>query len=149
MVMTTTHRVPILLVEDEDDQAALIQEALQHPDDLHQVLRVNCGEEAIAYLSGEGEFADRERNPFPLLMLLDLRMPGMGGFGVLRWLSAHPETRGHLDVIVLSSVQCPKEIEVVYELGARYYWTKTDCRTLQQQVRLLKQTWMGVERPNE
>ena len=50
-----------------------------------------------------------------------------------------------MDVIVLSSVQNAKEIEVTYELGAQYYWTKTDYRTLQEQVRLLKKSWLGAE----
>jgi CheY-like chemotaxis protein len=139
------NRAPILLVEDEDDQAVLIQDALMDTDDYHRVIRVDCGEEAIAYLAGEGKYSDRAAHPLPLLMLLDLRMPGMGGFGVLRWLRAHPAVRDKLDVIVLSSVQNSKEIEVTYELGAQYYWTKTDYRTLQDQVRLLKKSWLGTE----
>jgi CheY-like chemotaxis protein len=138
-------RVPILLVEDEDDQAALIQDALQGTDNPNRVERVASGEAAVAYLSGEGEYGNRGLHPFPQLMLLDLRMPGMGGFGVLRWLKAHPKVRDQVDVIVLSSVQCRREIEVVYELGAQYYWMKTDYRELQHQVQMLKLSWLGTK----
>jgi len=145
----TDTRAPILLVEDEDDQAALIQDALREGDDSHQISRVASGEEALAYLSGEGIFADRSQFPLPRLMLLDLRMPGMGGFGVLRWMNFHPDLRDRVDVIVLSSVQCRREIEVVYELGAKYYWMKTDYRDLQRQVRMLKLSWLGAKVSNK
>jgi DNA-binding NarL/FixJ family response regulator len=73
------------------------------------------------------------------LVLLDLRMPGMGGYGVLRWLRTHPEIE--LYVVVLSSVQCSKEIDVVYELGARFFWAKSDCDKLRDRVRDLKESW--------
>jgi len=77
---TVRDRVPILLVEDEPDLALLIQDALEDPDDIHRVHRVDCGEDAISYLAGEGKFVDRALHPFPLLVLLDLRMPGIGGY---------------------------------------------------------------------
>lgn len=63
----------------------------------------------------------------------------MGGYGVLRWLRTHPEIE--LYVVVLSSVQCSKEIDVVYELGARFFWAKSDCDKLRDRVRDLKESW--------
>ncbi len=56
-------------------------------------------------------------------------MSGMGGFGVLRWLAAHQELKRDLDVIVLSGIMSPKEIEVAYELGALVYLTKSASST--------------------
>jgi CheY-like chemotaxis protein len=134
-------RVSILVVDDEQDEAQLILENLQCCDTPPQVQVVDSGEEAIAYLAGEGKYADREAFPFPFLVLLDLRMPGVGGFGVLRWLCAHQNLKQKLNLVVLSSVQSSKEIEVVYELGAQFFWPKTECGELQERVQRLQEAW--------
>ena len=144
MQVETLNSPPILLVEDERDHALLIQDALQSARTSRPVQVVESGEQAIAYLSGEGVFADRTAYPFPSLVLLDLRMPGIGGFGVLRWLRAHPNLSQQLNVVVLSALQSPKEIDVAYELGARLYWAKKDCVALQERVRLLMASFPGL-----
>jgi len=133
--------VPILLVEDETDCAALIRDTILGVDLPLHLHRVETGEEAIAYLAGEGQFADRDTYPFPYLVLLDLKMPGMGGFGVLRWLGRNPEMRHHLNLVILSSVQSAKDIEVVYELGAQFFCPKSDSDMLQEEIRRLGETW--------
>ena len=74
----------ILLVEDDPDDALLIQRAFQKAG-FHNTLKVvSDGHQAIAYLSGAGVFANREKFPLPFLILLDLRMAGLDGFDVLR-----------------------------------------------------------------
>lgn len=128
----------ILLVEDEPDQALLVQDALKEDNSFRLLRVVQSGEEAIAYLSGQGEFADRVTYPFPFLMLLDLRMPGIGGFGVLRWLQDHPEVTERLHTVVLSSAQSSREIELAGELGVKQYWVKSDWMLLRQRIRDLK-----------
>jgi len=95
---------------------------------------VHSGEEAIAYLAGKGEFSDRGAHPFPFVVLLDLKMPGMGGFGVLRWLSGERDLKDKLNVIVLSSSESVKEIEVVHELGAKFFWAKSECHRLGEKI---------------
>jgi hypothetical protein len=72
-------------------------------------------------------------------------MPGIGGFGVLRWLSGHPEVRSRLNVIVISSTQSVKEIEVVHELGAQLFWSKEDCEGLRTKISYLKQSWLNPD----
>lgn len=142
----TYEPVPILVVDDERDHALFIQDILRETDIPLHVQTVESGEEAVAYLSGEGRFADRSAHPFPLLILLDLRMPGMGGFGVLRWLCSHPELKQGLNIVALSSIQSSKEIEVVYELGAQYFWAKSDSAALQDRVRRVHKSWVeGIE----
>jgi CheY-like chemotaxis protein len=136
-------RVSILVVDDELDEAQLIQDNLQNSEAPPLVHVVESGEEAIAYLGGEGKYADRDTYPFPFLVLLDLRMPGVGGFGVLRWLCAHQNLKQKLNLVVLSSVQSSKEIEVVYELGAQFFWPKTECGELQERVQRLQESWHG------
>jgi len=134
--------VPILLVEDESDYAFLIQDCLRDPNAPYLLRVVESGEKAIAYLSGEGEFANRTEHPFPFLVLLDLKMPGTGGFGVLRWLLAHPEVKHKLTVIILSGAQSKKEIEVVYELGAQLFWAKSDTHSLRRELRRFRESWL-------
>jgi CheY-like chemotaxis protein len=131
-------KLPILLVEDEPDQALLVQDALKEDNSIRLLRVIQSGEEALAYLSGQGEFADRSIYPFPFLMLLDLKMPGIGGFGVLRWLQNHPDVNGKLHTVVLSSVQSSKEIELAGELGVKQYWVKSDWMVLRQRIRDLK-----------
>jgi CheY-like chemotaxis protein len=136
-------RVCILVVDDEQDDARLIQENLQNLEAPPLVHAVQTGEEAIAYLAGEGKYADRDAYPFPFLVLLDLKMPGVGGFGVLRWLCAHQNLKQKLNLVVLSSVQSVKDIEVVYELGAQFFWPKEECGELQERVERLQASWHG------
>jgi CheY-like chemotaxis protein len=113
----------ILLAEDDPNDVLLIQRAFQKAG-MRQVLKVvRDGEEAIAYLSGEGDFADRERFPKPFLLLLDLKMPGADGFEVLRWVRAEPETK-RLLVVVLTSSNLQADVDRAYDLGANSYLVK-------------------------
>ena len=143
--METERAVPILLVEDERDYVLLIQDAFKGADFPYQLQVAQTGEEAIAYLSGEGKYVDSKEYPFPFLLLLDLKMPGVGGFGVLRWLGTHPEVRQRLNVVILSGSQSPQEIDVVFELGAHLFWPKSDCLTLTNRIRCLKRLWNSLE----
>jgi CheY-like chemotaxis protein len=127
--------LPVLLVEDQPDQALLVQDALKEDSDFRLLQVLQSGEEAIAYLSGEGKFADRAAHPFPFLMLLDLNMPGIGGFGVLRWLQTRPDVNEKLHTVVLSSIQSSREIERAGELGAKQFWVKSDWMLLRQKMR--------------
>ena len=115
----------ILLVEDDHDFALLVKDTLAAADILSAVYVVGSGEEAIAYLEGRGRFSDRYIYPFPSLILLDLRMPGISGFGVLRRLRMRYQLKRELDVIVISGNLSSKEFEVAYELGALACLTKS------------------------
>ena len=131
-----TDKPIILLVDDEPDQAALVREALK--EEIDWDLRwVASGEAGIAYLAGEEPYADRAAHPFPFFLLLDLKMPGMGGLGVLRWLRDNPGLTQELIVVVHSSVESSPEIKVAAELGAKIYWVKSDWRLLRQRIKLL------------
>src|SRR5689334_14648532 len=93
----------ILLAEDDDNDVLLIQRAFQKAG-LRDVLKiVRNGEQALAYLSGQGEYSDRERYPVPFLLLLDLKMPGTDGFEVLHWVRAEPNLKRLLVVVLTSS----------------------------------------------
>src|SRR5579862_9390544 len=92
----------ILLVEDNEDDIILIERAFAKARLINPLQVVRDGEEAIAYLSGEGVYNDRDRYPFPLMLLLDLHLPRKNGFEVLDWLRHRPEA-AELTVVVLTS----------------------------------------------
>jgi len=81
------------------------------------------GNEAVAYLRGDGPHADRARFPFPALVLLDLNMPGMNGFEVLAWIREQPALK-QLPVHILSASSRVNDRERALQLGADSYLVK-------------------------
>lgn len=113
----------ILLAEDDPNDVLLIQRAFEKAG-LQQSLKVvRDGDEAIEYLSGQGNFSNRERFPIPFLLLLDLKMPATDGFEVLRWVRAEAELK-RLLVVVLTSSNLQADVDRAYELGANSYLVK-------------------------
>jgi CheY-like chemotaxis protein len=82
---------PILLVEDNPDDVFFMQRACKTAAVENPVHVAEDGNKAIEYLSGAGEFADRDAHPLPCLILLDLKLPGKSGLEVLAWLRARAE----------------------------------------------------------
>lgn len=120
-------RVSIVLVEDDDGHATLVERNLRRSGVSNDFLRFRDGQEAIDYFFGtpEGEasgYPSREALA-NFVVLLDLRMPRVDGFEVLRRLKADPSTAS-VPVIVLTTTDDPREIERCYELGCNVYITK-------------------------
>jgi CheY-like chemotaxis protein len=113
----------ILLVEDLQDDIFLITKAFDQAGLTNEIHVVENGEEAIAYLSGEGKYSDRARHPLPRLILLDLNMPRVDGFEVLRWLRQQPEFRGIM-VVVLTLSSDIRDVNRAYQLGANSFMVK-------------------------
>jgi CheY-like chemotaxis protein len=113
----------ILLAEDNENDVLMLRRAARHAKFTNPLSVVQDGEEAVAYLSGEGKYADRRRHPLPGLLLLDLKMPRRNGFEVLQWLRDRPEF-AELQVVVLSSSDEIKDINRAYELGANSFLVK-------------------------
>lgn len=113
----------ILIVEDNDDDAFLIQRAFQHANILNGVRVVATGENAIDYLSGKGSYSNRTENPLPKLVLLDLKMPGIDGFEVLRWIRRQPGLET-LRVVVLTSSTDVRDVNLAIQLGAAGFMIK-------------------------
>lgn len=132
----------VLLVEDDPNDVLLIRRAFDRARLLNPLQVVPDGEQTIAYLSGAGEYADRERYPYPVLMLLDLKLPRKSGFEVLQWLRAQPGLK-RLPVVVLTSCSNGPDINRVYELGANSYLVKpVRFEDLLQMVQTLHLFWM-------
>ena len=113
----------ILLVEDSEDDELLFLDIMHRTGLANPVLVVRDGVKAIAYLKGEGEFADRIKYPLPAILLLDLKLPLMDGFKVLEWIKTQRQLGGML-MIVLSHYGETRSISRAYELGAHSFLTK-------------------------
>jgi CheY-like chemotaxis protein len=112
----------ILMAEDDDGHAYLVQQNLADGGLTNAIVRVRDGQEALDYIHRRGEFAGRVPNG-PLLVLLDINMPRVDGVEVLRQLKADPKT-DQLPVNVLTTTDDPREVRRCYELGCSSYVTK-------------------------
>ena len=113
----------ILLAEDREDDILLIRRAFEKANLGNRLNVVRDGEQAVAYLSGQAEYADRSRHPLPDLLLLDLKMPRMDGFEVLKWIRQQPALNP-LRVVVLTSSEQIRDVNLAYQLGANSFLVK-------------------------
>src|SRR5690349_17839940 len=116
-------RPTILNIEDDSNDVVLLEHAFRQAGLLVHLQTVTDGEQAVAYLRGTGKFADREQFPLPQLVLLDLKVPRLSGFDVLRWIRSEEQFR-RLPVVVLSACSHEADIQRCYELGANSYLFK-------------------------
>ena len=115
--------LPILLVEDDAAERMLLQRSLKRLGIRCRLFEASDGEAAIAYLDGRHPYADRARNPLPWLILLDLKMPKLGGFEVLTWIRNHDSLRT-TPVLVLTGSDESADVARAYERGANAYLVK-------------------------
>jgi CheY-like chemotaxis protein len=113
----------VLVVDDSDTDGVLMRTVFERAGVVVPLRFVSDGVDAVAYLNGDGVYADRDRFPLPTVMLLDLNMPRKNGFEVLEWLRQQP-TLKRLCVFVLSSSSRPEDIDRSYDLGANSYLVK-------------------------
>jgi CheY-like chemotaxis protein len=137
----------ILVVDDSEDDAFFITKALEGVGIGRSVSVVKDGGEAISYLRGEKQFTDRATFPFPNVILSDLKMPGVNGFELLRWIRAHPEC-SVIPTIVLTGSSLPSDVVEAYRLGASSYMVKP-ARTadLEHLLQIACEYWSHCERP--
>ena len=122
-MLPTSPGLVILLVEDSEDDVLLFRRTLRKsgvPAALHLA---EDGRQAMHYLAGTAPFADRRQHPLPDLVLLDLKLPHVGGFEVLRWIRAQPAF-DPLCVVLLTSSPEPSDVATAYAAGANSYLTK-------------------------
>lgn len=137
----------ILLVEDEENDVVFMEMALEKAGlaDAFQV--AEDGEEAINYLSGQGEFADRARFPLPALIFLDLKLPKVMGMDVLKWIR-NQSALDTMVVIMLTSSQQRSDIRMACSLGANSYLVKPlNPLALGEIVDLVKRYWLKLNHP--
>ena len=140
-------KLVILLLDDNPDDVFFLQRALEQVDAGHILRAVANGEEAVLYVRGEGQFAERGQFPVPNIILTDIKMPRMGGFEFLQWLRKHPEC-SVIPTIVMSSSAQETDVRKAYQLGANAYIRKpSNLGDLVKLIRVTYEYWSLCERP--
>jgi CheY-like chemotaxis protein len=136
----------ILLAEDDEDYVLLVRQAFADALIPNPLQVVENGQEAIAYLKGEGKYFNRDEFPIPDLLLLDLKMPRMNGFEVLKWIRQQPGL-SRLRVLVLTSSDEIRDVNMAYQMGANSFLVKPfDFEDSIELSRLINDFWMKASR---
>jgi CheY-like chemotaxis protein len=137
----------MLLVEDNPSDAELVLASLAK-DNLAEAIHVaHDGVEALDFVFSRGDFAHRTREPRLRVVVLDVKLPRVDGFEVLRELKADPRTRA-IPVVMLTSSNIERDIARGYELGANSYLQKpVDFEQFRQAVRHLGLYWLNLNEP--
>lgn len=115
--------IEILLVEDNPNDAELAIRALKKQNLGNNLIHVEDGAEALDFIYGMGKYSSRNTNNIPKVILLDLKLPKVGGIEVLQKVKADPRTKAIPVVVLTSSAEDP-DIKKCYELGANSYIVK-------------------------
>lgn len=115
--------VHILLVDDNKMDVVLTLDAFRVAKLQNKINIASNGEEALDYLFGLGKYSDREEYPLPVLILLDLKMPGIDGFEVLQQIKKTPVVK-RIPVIILTSSKEEGDRAMSYDIGANSYLLK-------------------------
>ena len=121
--MITVNEYSILLVEDDSNDILLIQRAFRMVNPTNPIQIVKDGDAAVDYLSGKGEYGDREQYPLPTLILLDLKLPRRSGVEVLQWIRQQPVLK-RIPIIILTSSKESIDVNLTYDLGISSYLVK-------------------------
>ncbi len=134
----------VLLVEDNEDDALLMECAFNQAHFINPIYVVRDGKEAINYLKGEGRYSDRLAFPLPYLVLLDWRLPQVDGLAVLRWIRQQPSL-SPLPVVVLAGMLNEEQRKQAAESGANFCLTKPPgFRSLVEEIQRYLASWLGV-----
>lgn len=137
----------ILLVDDDENQQFLseraLNKALSHQSTVHIA---SSGNEAIAYMIGEREFGDRERYPFPTLVITDLHMPDGDGFDVLEFMQCNQEW-AVVPRVLFSTSDRDDDVRTAYLLGASAYHIKSAGANLVECMDQIIDYWTSCQVP--
>jgi CheY-like chemotaxis protein len=137
----------ILLIEDDTADASLLIRAFKKSGVTNPIRHMRDGEDALAYFEGIGELADRGKNPLPILILLDLKLPRMSGLELLQWMRPRKHLR-RIPVVILTGERDPTFREAAYDLGANSYLIKSPKQEdVLRLVELIQQYWIGLNEP--
>jgi CheY-like chemotaxis protein len=115
--MTERRLVPVLLVDDDDNDVVLFRRALLSTGSAVRLITLSCGQAAMDYLAGANGFADRQQHPLPQLIFLDAHLPQVRGEQVLEFIKSR-DVFQVIPVIILTGAISPQDALRLYQLGA-------------------------------
>jgi len=137
----------ILLVEDNADEAMLTIRSLKKNNLANNLIHIDDGAEALDFLFARGKYYDRKIQNGPKLILLDLKLPKVDGFQILKAVKSDPRTK-LIPVIVLTSSQQEQDVISSYELGVNSYVVKpVNFELFSKAVIDLGMYWMMINVP--
>jgi two-component system, response regulator len=136
----------MLLVEDSPHDRELALHALRRASFPGRIEEARDGVEALDRLLCRSEWAGRDRNDRPFVVLLDIKMPMVSGIEVLRELKSHPDL-SDVPVVMLTSSAEDADLAACYQLGANSYIVKpVEIETFFQTVRDIGRYWLVLNR---
>lgn len=146
-MITPTHSVEILLVEDNPNDLELTLRALNKANISNSIEVARDGVDALDYIFGEGAHAGRKIEDSPKLILLDLKLPRIDGLEVLKRIKADPRTRT-IPVVVLTSSREQRDVVESYHLGVNSYIVKpVNFESFTEAVKHLGFYWLLLNQP--
>jgi CheY-like chemotaxis protein len=134
----------ILVADDDENDVLLMERAFARARSQAALQFVPNGEEALAYLRGQGRYSDRKRFPFPALLLLDLKMPRKNGLEVLEVVRNDPQLK-KLTVVIFTASNQERDIDLALGLGANSYLVKpTNPESLASLLHRVEDYWLSL-----
>lgn len=141
---TDRNRLVLVMVDDDEDDCILVNEALKAACSGCTFRCVGDGEEMLEYLHRSGRYKDAQSCPVPDLILLDLNMPRMSGREVLKKLKTDPRFRA-IPVIILTTSRELDDVKACYDMGANSYITKQPSfDEVVSSIKTLMEYWIEV-----
>jgi len=136
----------ILLVEDDDNDAGLTKNVLNQFGIINKIIRVSDGEEALDYFYRRNNFQGNE-DPYPAVVLLDLKMPRVNGIEVLQEIKSNDKLKT-IPVIILTSSSEETDLKTCYQLGVNAYVVKpVDIEQFRNAIKELGIFWLLINTP--
>ncbi|MDP2180410.1 response regulator [Methylicorpusculum sp.] len=137
----------ILLVEDNPSDVSLTRRALVKNSISNSLVVAEDGQDALDYIFCNGEYSTRNFSDLPILILLDLKLPKIGGLEVLRRLRADPRTR-RIPVVILTSSGQEEDITAGYDCGTNSYIRKpVNFTDFAETIKQLGLYWLVINEP--
>ena len=143
-----TKDATLLIVDDDESHRWFLQKAFESAYPGHRIYGLASGNEAVACLTGQGQFSDRAAFPFPSSVITDLKMPDGDGFVILEFLKSNPGL-SVVPVVLLSNSDDPDDVRHAYLLGANGYFVKpASYLALEALARRIHDYWAHGEVPD-
>ncbi|MCJ8281898.1 MAG: response regulator [Rivularia sp. ALOHA_DT_140] len=134
----------ILLVEDDPNDILFIERAMRRSKLSNPMQIVRDGDEAVAYLSGNEKYANRDNYPLPGIIILDLKLPRRSGLEVLEWLRQQPIIK-RIPVVILTSSKEHIDVNRAYDIGVNSYLLKpANYNALNELIETLNAFWLKL-----
>ncbi|MBN2009872.1 response regulator [candidate division KSB1 bacterium] len=142
--MNKSNSIPILLVEDDEDNVLILKRALQKCNVTNPLYIAADGEDAYEFLTHTGAYENSQASPRPGLIFLDLNMPRMDGRELLKKIKSDPSLQ-FIPTVVLTTSKYERDMQQTYNIGANSYITKPiNFQEFVDMIGVICEYWLAV-----